>query len=122
MTNDVDFQIEKRRYQRLDKTVVTWYKPLKKKSEHEFDETLGRLTKNIAGGGVLFETDELVPLKTELDLEIKLPSVPRVIKARGRVVRIEEIGDNRYDIGVYFLNIEDDDRDAILQFISKRSG
>ena len=122
MTNDVDFQIEKRRYQRLDKTVVAWYKPLEKKSEHGFDETLGRLTKNIAGGGVLFETDELVPLKTELDLEIKLPSVPRIIKARGRVVRIEEIGDNRYDLGVYFLNIEDDDRDAILQFISKQSG
>jgi len=95
--------------------------PLKSKSKVD----------NISVGGLLFETDEDVPVGTVLRLEIHVPDChnPRrskavlgPIKTLGTVVRTEETEDGGHRIGVCFMNLSDRDRDGVDEFVRQGLG
>ena len=96
--------------------------------------------KNISGGGVLFESDSVLPVGTLLKMKLKIPgwqkhktefleydrdSSIEPLVALGHVVRVEEIEDGKnYEIGVFFECVDDDHRNALIKYIEelKESG
>lgn len=83
---------------------------------------------NISVGGLLFETDEEVPVGTLLRLEIHIPDYhrPRSGKAvlgpittLGTVVRTEAAEGDRYRIGVCFVNMAERDREEVERFVRR---
>lgn len=105
---------EKRRYVRVDAKVIAWYKT---DALGNGAETYGALTKNISCGGLLFETDEAVPVGAEVEVEMKVPGSPRMLRSKGRTVRLEAVGGGRYDVGLAFESIPEGDRQALEAYI-----
>ncbi len=96
------------------------------------DEKSTYKTKNISAGGILFESDKKYDLGEILKLEISAQgwdkylvefykpdklSISEPVKVLGRVVRIEDIGEGRYDIGVEFAAIDEMHRKALARYL-----
>jgi len=62
--------------------------------------------KNISKSGLLFESEAFFDIGTKVELMISLPENGDSLVVIGRVVRVEIIASNRYDIGVSFLEME----------------
>jgi hypothetical protein len=91
-------------------------------------------TKNVGEGGILFESDMFFDMGTLLKLEIDIPgwekyktefckgdaptgSHPLVVL--GKVVRVEDIGGHRYDIGVAFTAVDSGHKLALHKYVEK---
>ncbi len=71
-------------------------------------------SENVSEGGMLLESHEIIPPGTFLEVEIKLHGSESPIYLRGRVVRTEEIIENRrYEIGVKFTHYFEKDREML---------
>lgn len=104
---------ERRRYIRVDARVITWYRV----GGASAPEVYGALTKNLSAGGLLFETDEAVPPGAHIEVELKVPGSPKVLRLAGRSVRLEAVGGGRYDVGVAFESMPPADRATIETYI-----
>lgn len=110
----------RRKFSRIDEKVPLRYRI------RELDDSKGlemdqRVSINIGGGGLLFSIDEPVAISTVMDIEIDLPGSPIPLSAVSRVVRIEEAtGGKRYDVGLEFVEICDEDRKVLEEFIRER--
>lgn len=111
---------ERRKFVRLDlNTGVNW-----RKDDEASDRTIyGKsTTKNISGGGVCLIMDQAVKIGDKLHLEIELPT-KKIIYSEGVVIWVEKfeiIGgryEKRYDAGVEFSEITDEDREEIKKFV-----
>ncbi len=112
---------ERRKFVRLNTNVdVKWAKITDEK-----ESLLGDLsvTKNISGGGICLTVyGGNITESDFLYLEIELPT-KRIIKTKGKVVWVGEfeiIGgryEKRYDVGVEFLEIKDEDIEEINKFV-----
>ena len=89
------------------------------------------VTKNISGGGLMFETEKDISQDTTLDLEIYQPidcrkSTIFSIPVLARVVWIREIeknnfedGENKYRVGIEFSEIKEEDRQKIIKYVEE---
>jgi len=78
------------------------------------------VSKNISGAGLLFENNALIPLDTELKLTLAMPGVARKkIDVEAKVKRIERISSRCFDIGVTFINVEEDSKEVLAQTIDR---
>jgi len=130
---------DKRRYARVDKNAMITYSivPDYKKERRRFirikeDDAINfttiptykstsSLTKDLSIGGIRFFSGHFIPLHSILKLEIKLKFLPRIIYAIARIVWIKEIfDDERYDIGVEFIEINKQDLRLLDHYLSKR--
>lgn len=109
---------ERRKYVRLDSKIISWYQ-LPPDGNLDAMEILGRVTKNIGAGGLLVEMTEQVPLGSTLSMDLKLPGEKGFIKGKVRVVRIEELGEGRYDVGLAFVELDEEGKKIIGRFISE---
>jgi len=81
------------------------------------------LAKNISQGGICIICYERLQKSDILDLKIYLPEDRSPINALGRVAWIKEfiIGDEstgkRYDVGIEFIKINNQDRDKINKYV-----
>ncbi len=76
------------------------------------------LTKNVSGGGILFESFREIPIGTVFDLSINLPTHVYPIVARGKVTRVQKVRDyGRYDVGLELLNIGELDRRELIKYL-----
>jgi len=93
-------------------------------------------TKNVSEGGVLFESDTIFDLGTVLRLEIDIPGWNAYLKGTdratassarhpltvlGKVVRVEDIGDGFFDIGVAFTAVDSEHREALRKYLEQAS-
>jgi hypothetical protein len=76
-------------------------------SEPAFSET-----RSLGLGGLMFETDKPLERGDSLLLEIALGE--RTIVGTGAVVHTERCDGGRWQIGVQFTTLSEDDRDALL--------
>jgi uncharacterized protein (TIGR02266 family) len=53
------------------------------------DALFSDFTRNVNEGGIFVETDEPIPLDEKVDLKLRLPGSDEVVRASGRVVRVE---------------------------------
>ncbi len=127
---------DRRRYVRIDEEDLLICEPFDpaafggatKKRKHVF-------TKSLSEGGILFESDELLSIGSLLSLQIDLPGWERykaefykatVLPGKnpfvvlGKVVRVEDIGGNRYDIGVAFAAIDSGHKLALKKYMENK--
>ena len=112
---------EKRPYQRLNSKVNLRYKVFKSQGEllrKGFSPEQLSVTKNISAGGLLFFSDEALPIGSILELKIELPNGQESIECLAKVVRVEEIEEEKnYNIAVCFLDITGAHRARLNRYV-----
>jgi type II secretory ATPase GspE/PulE/Tfp pilus assembly ATPase PilB-like protein len=114
----------KRIYRRLNSQVNVQYKVfeienelIKRKDTAEESSS----TKNISAGGLLFVAHDKLTIGSILDLKIKLPNSEALIECLARVVRVEELIEQReYDIAVCFLDLTGAERIRLDKFVGQK--
>jgi len=75
---------------------------------------------NVSEGGLYFENDEPLPIKTEIKVAFKSPKSEEVIHTTVSVARVEATGDEKvFGIGAEFVDIADKDREELKHFIEQ---
>ena len=109
---------------RLNTEIKIYYKAIKPKPKRlkrgdEIDYITS--TKDISARGLLFISNNLLPLGSILELRIELPGEGKLIQCLARVVRVtERVIDNIYDIAVCFLDISGAERNRLDKYIQER--
>ena len=83
------------------------------------DAMFSEFTRNINEGGLFIESESLLPLDEQVQLQFQLPGVDDPFKVSGRVAWVREAGiDGPQGMGVEFENLDADARlriDEIVQ-------
>lgn len=118
-------ETERRRYRRVACEAHTSYSIVGQKQKGASEKSI---TMNVSPGGVMFPVSHHIAPHTLLDIELFLPPgsffyTPAVtakavgeIRWAGRVDNTE-----RYNLGVQFTQIKDEDREKIANYIYGRS-
>jgi len=113
--------LDKRIYTRLDAKVNLHYTLFDSEEslvKAGFKPEQFSVTKNISAGGVLFFSNEPLPVSSIIELKMDLPDGEEAISCLGRVVRVEEAGqEHLYNIGICFLDITGAERARLNKFI-----
>ena len=107
---------ERRRFPRLNATVDIECSVIGKEKDPSIKDK--NQVRNISAGGLCLIVYEKVEVGDILSLTVKLPVDDCTIQIKGKIVWIEEFvltGDkrNRWDVGVEFAEISEDDRKKI---------
>lgn len=79
------------------------------------------MTDNVGGGGLMFYSNQDMPLSTYLILEVPLPIYPEPVKIQGRVAWTKRnLSKNNYSIGVEFTRILEEDKEKLIRYIEER--
>ena len=81
--------------------------------------TTGQITnaRDIGAGGIRFWSEEKLPESSLLNVSIYLPPLNRVVEGVVRVLRVRRVKKTLlYSIAVSFLDLKQEDREAINQF------
>ena len=81
--------------------------------------TAGRITnaRDIGAGGVRFWSEEKLPESSLLNVSIYLPPLRRTVEGVVRVLRVRRVKKTLlYSIAVSFMDLKQEDREAINQF------
>lgn len=118
--------LEKRKFPRLKDNIFVFCR-LGPTSSDEFKA----ITCDISGGGLMFETERDIPKESKLELEIYQPgnrdkTIFFSIHSLARVAWIKRLekenleqGENKYRMGIEFLEIKQEDRQRVAKFISE---
>ncbi len=101
--------IERRRFVRLKAKMTFHYAFQEEYKEAE--------TKDISAVGILFVSENTIPLWTFLILKIQIPKEKLPTKVVGQVVRIEALPDKKFDIAVHLTHLKGKDREKINQCV-----
>ncbi|MFH1360806.1 MAG: PilZ domain-containing protein [Candidatus Omnitrophota bacterium] len=107
---------ERRKFLRLNINVDIKYAVLPSSDNHSGS------SRNISAGGICIITHEELLPGDRLKLDISLPDDPSMIQTIGQVVwtktfSIAGEGKNRYDVGVEFIDISDEERGKIKKYV-----
>jgi len=108
---------EKRRFPRVDSSHLISYT--------HFDQASNPVemgmckSLDLSQGGVTIQTHRAFPVNSQLEMEIALEE--RLVKARGTIVHVREVGRQLYDVGVCFTEMDEKDRQSIMEFFGKAS-
>lgn len=76
---------------------------------------------NLSEGGIGFTTQDEFTKGQLLELKMMLPVFPiAIIKAWGKVVRINPSPEGCYKVGMEYINIKEEDQDKIVHYLFKR--
>lgn len=76
---------------------------------------------NISSSGMYMESNASVPLFREVSIGIKLPGMEELIECTGVVVRSEKVpGKERYNLAIFFSDIEPEDKDLLSDYVNKK--
>ncbi len=102
---------DRRRHARVVKDIFAVYA-----TEEPFLEGL-LTTENVSGSGILFRSQEALPVGSLMNLNIHLPDQMNPIPCEGRVVRAETVKNDpsSFNIGVSFTRIADADKKQLLR-------
>ncbi len=98
----------------MDSSLLLHYRIYKKA---DFPKDIS-LTKDISEGGLCFSRPEDFGTGTVLELEIRLPTKNVPLKALGNVIWSRQIEPSKYDIGISFVKIEEEDRKGLFSYLS----
>jgi hypothetical protein len=76
--------------------------------------------KNICTGGILFESPNYMEIGTKVNLQIPVSKDEEPLTMIGTVVRVEALGEEHWDIGISFLEVDKDSRSEIARYLSKK--
>jgi hypothetical protein len=76
---------------------------------------------NLSASGIRFIMNEPVSLGDAVEMKLLLPTQPPVgVLTHGEIVRVRDLGNHEYEVGVHFADMDDDVRDEIIQYALKR--
>jgi c-di-GMP-binding flagellar brake protein YcgR len=111
-------QEERRKFPRFNFLVDVSFK-----KKAAFKKEKLSITKNISGVGVCLISYEELKVDDNLELKVFMPETKKPMKVMGRVAWVREfvIGDpqqgKRYDVGVEFLGLSEEDKEKINQHL-----
>jgi hypothetical protein len=112
---------ERRNYSRFPFRNIIVAKVIQKEKLVRSIEQAG-LSKNLSQNGILFESNEVYPLHTllQVDLDISVTQHARLITFIGEVARVEEVEEGmKYEYGVKFKKIPKKDEIVLMDFINQ---
>jgi hypothetical protein len=78
-------------------------------------------TVNVSATGIRMTFHDRFDIGDIAEIKMLLPSTPPVgIETYGRVVRVRDIGNEEYEVGLQFFDMEDDVRDEIIRYTLQR--
>jgi c-di-GMP-binding flagellar brake protein YcgR len=119
---------ERRQYRRIPLEASLGFQEL---SFHKGEAPASSSYRDVSAGGLLVESPRAYALGTLLKLELKVPgwgryqnhfgpvqdAEVRPLVALGKVVRVEQLDDGGYELGVKFQNVYPDDLEALVKFL-----
>ena len=119
---------ERRQYRRIPLEATVSFQEL---SFHKDEAPTQSSYRDVSGGGLLLESTRPYPLGTLLKLEIRVPgwgrfqshfgpvqeADSRPLVALGTVVRLEQLDEGGYELGIKFQNVYPDDLAALMKFV-----
>lgn len=115
MDSSLDFYAEMRANTRIRSRIKIKYQIID--AEGNASVTKKTIAKDISTDGMHIEVDSSLGLDTKLILEFRLPKIDSPIKAIGRIVRVEEVNETTFGVGLVFDSIENENKDEILKRI-----
>jgi len=114
--NIILFSPEQRQYLRVDFETEINVRTI------DFNGTLNLKArpKNICTGGILFESPNYMEIGTKVQLQIPVSEQETPLTMIGTIVRVEALGEERWDIGISFLEVDKDSRNEISRYLSKK--
>jgi len=117
---------ERRVYVRLNSKVNLRYKAVKSEQDllkRGFGPEQLSITKNISAGGLVFFSDEIIPVSSFLELTVELPdSEGHHVECLAKVTRIEEDKSGKgYNIAVCFLDISGAERARLNKYVESET-
>ncbi len=118
---------ERRKFQRIENPFFISYRL---EGDHSFGVSKA-IGENISGGGLMFEKENSFHAGTVLYLEIYLQSNPtedtiystpaktKVVWVNGKENVSKELGSNKYQIGLEFIEIKTEDRERIIEYVER---
>lgn len=114
-------KVQRRKYYRLDCSVPVRYRVVNSFSDNrnekiEFKKTI---TGNLSGGGICLLLEEKIEIGKLVECEINIDP-NRMIRTFGKVVRFDNSkieGKFKYEVGIAFVKINDNDREAVVRYI-----
>lgn len=104
--------IEKRRFRR-----VRFADPINYHSK-DVSDFGGCLACDISEGGVKINFNDFIPINTEMVLQMKLSSIPKVVNVTGRVVWLQQIPySDRYQVGLQFNETDPIAQEEIRSYV-----
>lgn len=114
----------RRAFIRLDEKINVRYKAINTQEEttgREFKEELFSVTKNLSAGGLIFVSNESLPIGSVVELNIELPDGGENVKCLARVIRTSPSDKKEaHDIAVCFLDITGAERTRLNKLILRR--
>jgi len=85
-----------------------------------FGEIRGALTKDLSASGLLFESEKQIPIDTLIKIFIDMPGTPPLtLELKGEVVRIEQLPLLKFNIGMHFVKISEEQKEEIKKRIER---
>ncbi len=120
---------ERRQYRRIPLEASVSFQEL---SFHKGEEPAQSSYRDVSVGGLLLESPRSYALGTLLKLEIRVPgwgryqnhfgpvqdTEGRPLVALGTVVRIEQLDEGGFELGIKFQNVYPDDLAALMKFVA----
>lgn len=114
-----ELQLGNRKIDRLESPLLIKYTKLpRKKFFSKWDETAAV---NISLLGILFESREIIPVGTDLEMALEFPPGDTKVNVTGKVARVEEMPTTRMqEIAVRWTGLGDDVKNKIGKFLSSQ--
>ncbi|OGQ98486.1 MAG: hypothetical protein A2505_06100 [Deltaproteobacteria bacterium RIFOXYD12_FULL_55_16] len=112
------YQAEKRRYLRIDFTQSLEIRILGRRKDNK-RQPLTQKSKDLCLAGILFESNSVIKLDTNLEIKIDLEGGSPLLLC-GRVARVEKLENGKYDIGIAFQSIEGTIRHILSKYICQQ--
>ena len=104
---------EKRDFVRVGYPLLIRCRKTEKTGEKQAYEAI-----NLSGSGVLFRSSDRYDLASIIELEFAIPEFrDEEVTVTGKVVRIEEVAEEQFDVGVRFLEIGEKERAKICRIL-----
>lgn len=109
--------MEKRKFIRISSDFFVWYQTI-----NEEDISFGKTSsKNISAGGIRLEMEEPEEIGTCLLMKFQIPDYDEKIVAKGKVVWVHELDNQKHELGIEFYEISNEDMQAINLLSDKES-
>jgi len=110
---------DKRKYKRFKKEVEIHFEMITAMGDSPAIPDSGDSRSiNVSMGGVLFETKKPIPVSSIIECQFHIAGFKEPIYAKAKIVRVEELYTNKYDLGIQFIAISDDDRKVLEKYIT----
>jgi len=103
---------DQRTFERFQVDMPIWVRLQEQRGEFKLLETA-----NISAGGLLFHLDYELTVGSLLELRFELPQDNDLVKAVAEIRHVEQEADERYLIGVTFLEVKNHAVPALLAYL-----